>query len=112
MTKLALCLSGGAARGAFHLGALAFFDEQNIKFEAFSGSSIGSIIAASYASGISPLEQLKIFKSKELKKCIKFNPYLNGLLKIDTTNPLIKELLPIAKIEDIPKPLYLSLIHI
>ncbi|RXJ80991.1 patatin-like phospholipase family protein [Arcobacter sp. F2176] len=107
MTKLALCLSGGAARGAFHLGALAFFDEQNIKFEAFSGSSIGSIIAASYASGISPLEQLKIFKSKELKKCIKFNPYLNGLLKIDTTNPLIKELLPIAKIEDIPKPLYI-----
>lgn len=101
-----LVLSGGAARGAFHLGVLAFFDEHNIKFEAFSGSSIGALIATSYASGISPKEQLKIFKSKEIKKAIKFNPYLNGLFKIDKNQPIIKELLPISKLENISKPVF------
>ena len=104
--SFALVLSGGAARGAFHLGVLAFFDEHNIKFEAYSGSSIGSVIATSYASGVSPKEQLKIFKSKELKKAIKFNPYLNGLFKIDENSPILKELLPISKLEDISKPVF------
>lgn len=105
--KLALVLSGGAARGAFHLGALAFFDEHNIKFEAYAGSSIGSVIASSYASGVPPKEQLKLFKSKELRKVIKFNPYLNGFFKIDEKNPLLKELLPISRLEDIEKPVYI-----
>ncbi len=104
--NLALVLSGGAARGAFHLGVLAFFDEHNIKFEAYSGSSIGALIATSYASGISPKEQLKIFKSKEIKKAIKFNPFLNGLFKIDEQNPIIKELLPIENLEDIKKAVF------
>lgn len=105
--NLGLVLSGGAARGAFHLGVLAFFDEHNIKFEAYSGSSIGSIIATSYASGVPPKEQLKIFKSKELRKSIKFNPFLNGFFKIDTKNSLIKELLPISKLENISKPVFI-----
>lgn len=105
--SFALCLSGGAARGAFHLGVLHFFDEHNIKFEAYSGSSIGAIIATSYASGVKPKEQLKLFKSKDLKKSIKFNPFLNGLFKIDEKNPIINDLLPIKNLEDISKPVFI-----
>ena len=106
--NLALALGGGVARGAFHLGFLDFCETHNIEIQAYSGSSIGAIISASHASGVKAKEQLKIFSSKELKQAIKFNFFKNGLLKIDHTNKIIKELLPIENIEDIPKPLWIS----
>jgi NTE family protein len=106
--NFALALGGGAARGAFHLGFLHFCEEKKIDIKAYSGSSIGSIISCSHASGISAKEQLKIFSSKDVKKALKFNYFKNGLLKIDTSNKIIKELLPISKIEDIPKPVFVN----
>lgn len=106
--NLALALGGGAARGAFHLGVLDFCEQHNIDIKAYSGSSIGAIISASHASGVNAKEQLKIFSSKEIKQAIKFNFFRKGLLKIDHTNKIIKELLPIENIEDIPKPLWIS----
>ncbi len=106
--NLALALGGGAARGAFHLGVLHFCEENKIEIQAYSGSSIGSIISCSHASGISAKEQLKIFSSKDIKQALKFNYFRNGLLKIDTSNKIIKDLLPIQKIEDIPKPVFVN----
>jgi NTE family protein len=106
--KFALVLGGGAARGAFHLGALQFLEEQNIKIDAYSGSSIGAIIATSHASGVSAKEQLKIFSSKDLKKTLKFNYFKNGLIKIDANNPILNQLLPIEKLEDIPTKVYVN----
>ena len=108
LNNIAFALGGGASRGAFHLGVLDFCEQQNIDIKAYSGSSIGAIIAASHASGIRAKEQLKIFSSKDVKQALKFNYFKNGLLKIDTSNKIIKELLPIEKIEDIPKPIWVS----
>lgn len=106
--NLALVLGGGAARGAFHLGVLSYCEENNIEIQAYSGSSIGSIISCSHASGVGAKEQLKIFSSKDIRKAIKFNYFKNGLFKIDTSLKIIKELLPISKIEDIPKPVFVN----
>lgn len=106
--NLALVLGGGAARGAFHLGVLDFCENHHIEIKAYSGSSIGAIIAASHASGISAKEQLKIFSSKDLRQTLKFNYFRNGLLKIDSSNKIVKELLPIKKLEDIPKPIWVN----
>ena len=73
--NLALALSGGVARGAFHLGVLDFCEQHNIDIKAYSGSSVGAIISASHASGVKAKEQLKIFSSKEtitwrVKECL------------------------------------------
>ena len=106
--NLALALGGGAARGAFHLGVLDFCEQHNIEIQAYSGSSIGAIISASHASGVKAKEQLKIFSSKEIRQALKFNYFRNGLLKIDTSNKIIKELLPIEKLENIPKPVWVN----
>lgn len=106
--SFALVLSGGAARGAFHLGVLHFLEEQNIQVEAYSGSSIGAIICTSHASGINAKEQLKIFSSKDIKKAIKFNYLRKGLFKIDENHPILKELLPINTLEKIPKKVYIT----
>lgn len=106
--KLAIALGGGAARGAFHLGVLHFMEESNIQIDAYSGSSIGAIIAASHASGIKAKEQLKIFSSNELKKVLKFNYFQNGLIKIDKNHKILDELLPIRNLEEIPKKVFLT----
>ena len=106
--NLAFALGGGAARGAFHLGVLDFCEEYKIQIQAYSGSSIGSIISVSHASGVSAKEQLKIFSSKDIRQALKFNYFRNGLLKIDSSNKIIKELLPIKKLEDIPKPIWVN----
>ena len=106
--KLALVLSGGGAKGAFHLGMLRFFEEENIKIEAYSGTSIGSVIACSHASGVSAKEQFQIFKSKEIKKALKFNYFKKGLLKIDHNNKIINELLPLKNLEDLSQKVYVN----
>jgi NTE family protein len=106
--KFGLVLSGGAARGAFQLGVLHFMEEQGITIDSYSGSSIGSIIATSHASGVSAKEQLKIFSSKELKKVLKFNYFRKGLIRIDTNHPILNELLPIKTYEEIPKKVFVS----
>jgi len=106
--KFGLVLSGGGARGAFQLGMLQFLDEQGIKIDSYSGSSIGSIIATSHASGVSAKEQLEIFSSRELKKALKFNYFKNGLIRIDASNSILSHLLPISKLEKIPKKVFVS----
>lgn len=108
MSKLALCLSGGAARGAFHLGVLAYLEDNAIEIEAYSGSSIGAIISCAHASGIEARKQLEIFKSNEIKKALKFNYFKNGLLRINKEHHILNTLLPIKKLEDISKSVYIN----
>lgn len=106
--NIALVLGGGAARGAFHLGFLDFCEQNKIEINAYSGSSIGAIISASHASGVSAKEQLKMFASSDVKKALKFNYFKNGILKIDPNHKIIDDMLPIKKLEDIPKPVWVN----
>ncbi len=106
--KIALVLSGGGAKGAFHLGILTFLEEQKIEISAYSATSIGSIIACSHASEVPAREQLKIFKSAELKSIIKFNYFKKGLLRINHESKIIKELLPLENLEDLKKEVYIN----
>ena len=48
---IGLALGGGFARGWAHLGVLKVLEEQKIPITCISGSSVGSIIGAAYASG-------------------------------------------------------------
>jgi NTE family protein len=52
----ALALGGGGARGIAHIHVLEVLDEMGIKPVAISGSSIGAIMGAAYASGMSGKE--------------------------------------------------------
>ena len=112
MKEITLCLSGGAARGAYHLGVLQYIEESGIEVKAISATSIGAIIAASWLSGVSAKEQLAIFKSREFKKIFSFNFFRGSLFSIDTTAKIIKKLVPKKNIEDLPIPLHVSAVDI
>lgn len=107
-----LSLGGGGARGAFHLGLLHYIDQHNIKINSICGTSIGAIIGASYACGVSALEQLEIFKNQKFKKAFKFNLFNGSLLRIDTNSPFIKALIPKKNFEDLEIKLWVTVFDI
>jgi NTE family protein len=48
--SIGLVLSGGGARGFFHIGVLKAIQELNIKIDKISGTSVGAVIGAIYAA--------------------------------------------------------------
>ncbi len=53
MKSLALALGGGGARGLAHIVVVEALDEMGVKPTAIAGTSIGALIGAGYASGMS-----------------------------------------------------------
>ena len=53
MKTFALALGGGGARGLAHIAVIEALDEMGVKPVAIAGTSIGALIGASYASGMS-----------------------------------------------------------
>lgn len=51
--KIGLVLSGGGARGAAHIGVLKVLQEIHVPVDLIVGTSMGSIVGASYATGLS-----------------------------------------------------------
>lgn len=60
--KLGLALSGGGIRGAVHIGVLKAFEECGIKIDIIGGTSSGSLVAALYAMGYTPVHIYELFK--------------------------------------------------
>jgi NTE family protein len=54
--RIGVALSGGGALGLAEIGVLQWLEEKHIPVDRVAGTSMGSIIAAMYASGISPAE--------------------------------------------------------
>ncbi len=54
--KIGLALGGGGAKGAAHVGILRVLEELHVPVDYIAGSSMGSIVAGLYASGMSPDE--------------------------------------------------------
>jgi NTE family protein len=49
--RIGLVLSGGGARGAAHIGVLRVLEELRVPIDYIAGTSMGSIVGGSYASG-------------------------------------------------------------
>ncbi|HOM15503.1 MAG TPA: patatin-like phospholipase family protein, partial [Rubrivivax sp.] len=49
--RIGLVLSGGGARGAAHIGVLEVLEELRVPVDVIAGTSMGSIVGGSYASG-------------------------------------------------------------
>ena len=58
--KIGLALGGGGAKGGAHIGVLKVLKEHNIPIDYIAGTSIGSVIGAMYATGLTVEEIEKI----------------------------------------------------
>jgi len=103
--EVALCLSGGAARGAYHLGVISVLKEHNISIKAISGTSIGALIGASLGCGRSANEIFSLLKSKEFRRVFKLSLGKGYLFKIDNTAKVIEKLIDRTTFEELSIPL-------
>lgn len=65
--RVALVLGGGATRGLAHIGVIKALEENNISFDYVAGTSVGSLVGAFYAAGLTSDEMIKIAKGLKVK---------------------------------------------
>ena len=69
--KIGIAFAGGGARGGAHVGVLKVLEELHVPVDYVAGTSIGSIVAALYASGMSPDEMDKVLASTDWDDALK-----------------------------------------
>ena len=65
--KIGLALGGRGARGFALIGAIRAFEEENIKFDYISGTSIGSIVGAMLSYGLTSAQMQDIATKIKVK---------------------------------------------
>ena len=68
--KVGVVMSGGGAKGLYHIGVLEALEANGIPIDYVAGTSMGSIIAAMYAAGYSPAEMRAIVSSGVVKEWV------------------------------------------
>jgi len=125
MKKIGLTLGGGGAKGFAHLPILEVFDELGIKPFCITGTSIGAILGALYASGrsaksivemfqqliVPPNARLRdIIRSKDALKIFELlDPHISlkpqGLLKGEKLLSYLYDQMEVATFEELQIPL-------
>lgn len=100
--RVNLVLSGGAARGVAHIGAIKAFEELGIKIKALSGSSAGALVAVFYSQGYSPEEMLKLIKRTRWITLFKPKIPRKGLFSLSKAEKELKNLIETDRLEDLP----------
>ncbi len=97
---IGVCLSGGVARGAAHIGVLQALLEKGFKVKAVSGASAGALVGLFFASGYDPHEMLSILKS--INWYTTFTIGKGGLLGFKKAFKIIRQYIPYKDIKDLP----------
>ncbi|WP_456410363.1 patatin-like phospholipase family protein [Oceanithermus sp.] len=106
--KVALVLGGGAARGMAHIGVIRALNEAGVPIDLIVGTSMGSIIGATYAAGYSTevLEELAVALDPGMVVRLSF-PIRGGLLDASPIETALEVLTENARIGETPVPYYL-----
>ena len=123
MTRIAVALGGGGAKGLAHIDMLEAFDELGIKPHRLAGASIGGAFAAAYASGTTAAEirayvdrlvisrgdrLVDVFTKKELWKWLDVVDFRRrGAVKVDNFAMLVDDGIVAPTFEDLEIPLKL-----
>lgn len=102
--KIGIALGGGAARGYAHVGVLKALENHGIHPDCITGCSMGALIGAIYATGISAarLEQLAINITP--KYWMDLTLSRNGIMSGKKLESIITTLTGGRNVEDLPIP--------
>lgn len=75
MKKFGLTLGSGGARGVAHIGFLKALDENGIKPSWICGCSMGAIVGACYAKGMTPDEMIEEARKIKLFQIVALDPF-------------------------------------
>ncbi len=110
MKKIGIALGGGGARGIAHLAYLNALEELDVKPSIISGTSIGAIIGALYAGGMSPDEMYGLLKTlfsakKTKKSSSKRLDKIPGGIIASFARRYLNRVLPKSQFEELDIPL-------
>ena len=96
--KIGLALGSGGAKGFAHIGVLRALEKMGIKPDIITGSSMGAIVGACYALGVSVNAMAKTVTELSTKKLLDVKlPNNYGFVKGDRANNLIREFLNVEE---------------
>ncbi len=103
-----LVLGGGGARGFAHIGLIRALDELGIAIDLYGGSSMGALIAALRASGLSTLDIVKEMRASFVEKSFLNDFMLPRVALIRGKRFLARmhEVFGDLRIEDLPVPFF------
>jgi predicted acylesterase/phospholipase RssA/CRP-like cAMP-binding protein len=105
---VALVLSGGGARGFAHIGVLRAFDDAGIPIDGIAGSSMGAIVAAQHAMGLSNDAIIELMRQAYLRRrglpdvAIPYVALRSGA----ATDRKLRQMFGESCIEDLPIPFF------
>jgi len=104
--KVALVLSGGAARGIAHIGVIEELESRGYRISSLAGTSMGALIGGVYATG--KLAEIKDFMysldRSKVFRLVDFTLSKQGLIKGDRVLKKMKDFVPDMLIEDLSLP--------
>ncbi len=103
--KIALALGGGAARGFAHVGVIKALEAQGIVPDILVGTSVGSFVAALYASGYDGAHLQRVAMQFEESTLTDWSLPSRGLFKGQALQDFVNEQVEQRPIEKLPRKL-------
>jgi NTE family protein len=103
--KVGIALGGGFARGLAHIGVLKVLEEEKIPVDFIAGTSVGSVIGAAYASGISAKELEEVAALVRFKDFSRWTFSRFGLFSNDKMAIFLRKVLRCKTFEELRIPL-------
>lgn len=68
-----LVLSGGGAKGIYHIGVIKALEDSGVPIDYVAGTSMGAIVAGLYAAGYSPDQMVELAVSGQIQQWLSFS---------------------------------------
>jgi NTE family protein len=101
---ITLALGGGFSRGFAHLGVLEVLDQERIPVTAIVGTSIGALLGAAYADGISLRDLCDLGRRVRVRDFIRFHHTGQGAQRKDCLGQFVQEWFHAGRLEELPIP--------
>jgi len=101
---LVLALGGGFSRGFAHLGVLDVLQQEQVPISAIVGTSIGALLGAAYADGISVKDLCNLGRQVRVRDFLRFHPSEPGAPRKDRLGLFVQEWFSAATVQDLAIP--------
>src|SRR5882672_10876620 len=102
--RVGLALSGGAARGAAHIGVLRALEENEVPIDAIAGASAGALIGGMYAAGLSVAQLEAMARQFRWRHMGRPSCSRLGLQSNARMEKFLRANLPVTRFEDLRIP--------
>lgn len=104
--KITLSLSGGGLRGAAHVGAIKFLEEQGVEVTAVSGSSAGAIVGLMLAFGFKSADMLTFLYNLDKKDLFVWATGVVGIFSMERLEQKLQEMVNVQDYRELNIPCY------